>query len=208
MRAGFGTVVLAGAVVLAVGLGAAPPVSAAAKTWTVSPGGAIKANAGKTTLTDTTTGSSLNCTSSKMSGTLNKGSGLPGTGIGSITTAAYDCGSPLPWFHLTSRGLPWHLNFTSYNARTGVTHGTISHVQLALSGPACSAAINGTSSAASNGVVAVSYTNATGKLKVLSTGGNLHWYHVHGCAGLVGNGDPAQLSAAYAVSPRQTVTSP
>ncbi len=29
-----------------------------------------------------------------------------------------------------------------------------------------------------------------------------------GCAGLVGNGDPAQLSATYAISPPQTITSP
>jgi hypothetical protein len=208
MRASFAAVVLAGAAVLALGPTAGPPAAAAAKTWTVGPGGAIKANAGRATLTDTTTTSTLNCISSKMSGTLKKGSGLPGTGIGSIATAAYDCATPLPWLHLTPRGLPWHLNLTSYNAGTGVSRGTISHVQLALSGPACTAVVNGTSSTASNGVVAVSYANATGKLKVLPTGGNLHWYHVTGCAGLVANGDPAQLSATYTVSPAQTITSP
>jgi len=54
----------------------------------------------------------------------------------------------------------------------------------------------------------VAYTNATGKLKILPMGGTLHWYHVHGCAGLVGNGDPTQLSATYATSPPQTITSP
>jgi hypothetical protein len=208
MRARFGAAVVAGAAVLAVSAAAGPPGAAAAKTWTVRPGGAIKANAGKTTLTDTTTGSVLNCSSSHMSGTLKQGAGLPGSGIGSITTAAYSCGTPLPWIHLTSRGLPWHLNLTSYDAGTGVSHGTISHLQLALSGPACSAAINGTSSSASNGVVAVTYANATGQLKVLPRGGTLHWYHVGGCAGLVGNGDPAQLSATYAVSPSQAITSP
>ena len=206
MRAGLSAVVLAGASALAV-TAAAPAGAAAAKTWTVSPGGAIKANAGKTTLTDTTTASALNC-SSHMSGTLKQGAGLPGSSVGSIATAAYSCGTPLPWIHLTSRGLPWHLNLTSYDSRTGVSHGTISHLQLALSGPACTAAINGTSSTASNGVVRVSYANATGKLKVLPAGGNLHWYHVSGCGGLVGNGDPARLSATYAVSPAQAITSP
>jgi len=208
MREGFAAVVLAGAAILALGPAAGPPAAAAAKTWTVSPGGAIKANASKTTLADTTTGSILNCTSSKMSGTLKKGSGLPGTGIGSIATATYDCAVPIGNIRLTARGLPWHLNLTSYDARTDVSRGTISHLQLALSLPACSAAINGTSGPVSNGVVAVSYANATGKLRVLPAGGSLHWYHVTGCAGLVGNGDPAQLSATYAISPPQTITSP
>ena len=49
MRAAFGAAVLAGAAALALGAGSL--VAAAAKTWPVSPGGAIKANAGKTTLT-------------------------------------------------------------------------------------------------------------------------------------------------------------
>ena len=151
MRAAFGAAVLAGAAALALGAGSL--VAAAAKTWTVSPGGAIKANAGKTTLTDTTTGSVLNCASSKISGTLKHGGGLTGTGIGSITTAAYDCATPIGVIQLTARGLPWHLNLTSYDAGSGVSRGTISHLQLALLLPGCTAAINGTSSAASNGVV-------------------------------------------------------
>ena len=207
MRAVFGAVVLAGAAVLAVTLGAGT-VAAAAKTWTVSPGGTIKANAGKTHLKDATTGSVLNCTSSKMSGTLKHGGGLTGAGIGTTTTAAYDCATPIGSIRLTARGLPWHLNLTSYDVRTGVSHGTISHLQLALLLPGCTAAINGTSTAASNGAVRVAYANATGKLKILPMGGTLHWYHVHGCAGLVSNGDPAQLSATYAISPPQTITSP
>ena len=114
IRAAFGAAVLAGAAALALGAGSL--VAAAAKTWTVSPGGAIKANAGKTTLTDTTTGSVLNCASSKMSGALKHGGGLTGTGIGSITTAAYDCATPIGVIQLTARGLPWHLNLTSYDA--------------------------------------------------------------------------------------------
>src|SRR5262249_58464335 len=101
-----------------------------------------------------------------------------------------------------------HRNLRSQDPRPGGSNGTISPLQVALPGPACTAAINGTSSTASNGVVRVSYANATGKLKVLPAGGNLHWYHVSGCGGLVGNGDPARLSATYAVSPAQAITSP
>jgi hypothetical protein len=206
MRTALGAVVLAGAAILALGPPAGP-VAAAAKTWTVSPGRAIKATAGQTTLTDTTTGSILNCSSSTMSGTLKPGGGLPGTGIGSMTTATFNCSLPIGVIRLTAHGLPWHLNLTSYDARTGVSHGTISRLQLALALPACTATINGTSSTTSNGVVTVAYANATGKLKVLPAGGSLHWYHVNGCAGLVADGDPAALSAAYAISPPQTITS-
>ena len=51
-----------------------------------------------------------------MSGALKHGGGLTGTGIGSITTAAYDCATPIGVIQLTARGLPWHLNLTSYDA--------------------------------------------------------------------------------------------
>jgi hypothetical protein len=68
--------------------------------------------------------------------------------------------------------------------------------------------IKGTSSAAPDGVAPVSYTGKTGTLTFLPTGGNLHWYHVHHCAGLINNGDDAKISASYTISPRQVITSP
>ena len=145
MRAGLGAVVLAGTAVLAVYLGAGSPVAATATTWTVRPGGSITAAAAKATLTDATTGVPLRCSPARMSGTLKGGSGLPGTGIGSITAAAYDCTVPVGTIKLTPRGLPWHLNVVSYDAATGVSQGTITHLELALSAPACSAMVNGTS---------------------------------------------------------------
>lgn len=208
MRTGMSAVALAGAAVLATGPGAASPAAASTQTWTVRPGGAITATAGKTTLTDTSTGNTLSCTASGMSGTVKSGRGLSGTGIGSITAADYTCPTPVFSFRLTPRGLPWHLNLTSYNPRTGVIRGTISHLQLTFAAPDCSAVINGTSSTAPDGVVAVAYTGKTSKLTMLRARGDLHWYHIHGCARLVSNGDPAALSAAYAISPPQTITSP
>jgi hypothetical protein len=68
--------------------------------------------------------------------------------------------------------------------------------------------INGTSGTAADGVVAITYSDHEAKLKTLPTGSDLHWYHVQHCLGLVGNGDPAALSAVYAISPAQTITSP
>jgi hypothetical protein len=48
----------------------------------------------------------------------------------------------------------------------------------------------------------------TGKLTIHTAGDNLHWFHVSGCAGLLGDGDRATLSAAYTISPKQEITSP
>ena len=57
-------------------------------------------------------------------------------------------------------------------------------------------------------MVSATYTNSTGALKVLTTGGNLHIYNVSGCAGLIRSGDATTFSGTYAVSPKQTITSP
>jgi len=209
MRIRIGPLALAGAAALAMVPGAVSSAAATVTTWSVRPGGAITATAGKTTLKDTTTGTELACSSAHMSGTLNGGVELQGTGIGSIATAAFHCPSPIvPPLRLTARGLPWHLNMVSYNTSTSVGRGTISHLELLFTGPSCSAVVNGTSGTTADGVVAVSYANTTGKLTIHTAGGNLHWYHVSGCAGLLGNGDPAALSAAYTLSPKQEITSP
>jgi hypothetical protein len=50
---------------------------------------------------------------------------------------------------------------------------------------------------------------AWGTIKVRTTGGNLHFYDVSaGCLSVFRDGDPAALSAAYAVTPEQAITSP
>ena len=199
-----------GAMVLLAAPGTPAALAAAtANTWTVQPGGGIKAAAGSLRLTDTTSsGVSDTCTSATMSGTLKAGSGLPGSGIGSISKAAYSGCGLLGSRDLALRGLPWHLNLLSYDAATGVSRGTASHLKIAFSIIGCSAVVNGTSGSAPDGVVAVTYANQTGTLKILLHGGTLHWYHVRGCAGLVHNGDTATLSATFAVSPQQDITSP
>jgi hypothetical protein len=180
-----------------------------AATWTVSPGGAITATSGKTTLKDTTTGSVLSCTSSTANATLKKGTGLAGAGLGSITGISFtNCTGPLGLtFTVTPGHLPWKLNAISYNA--GTTTGTITGIHATLTGSGCSAVVDGaTSGTANNGKVKVTYTNGTHLLKVLTTGGNLHIWNVVGCAGLIGSGDASTFSASYSVSPAQTITSP
>jgi hypothetical protein len=222
VRRGLAAIARAGAAVLSAAavLGGAPvpatagiavPAAASVTTWTARPGGAFTAISGKIILTDTPTGAMNSCASSRMSGTLKAGSGLPGARMGSLAAAMYALCSGGPFAAtVTARGLPWRLNLTSYDRRTGVARGTISHLQIAAttSFTPCTAVIKGTSGTAPDGVMPVSYTSKTGILKVLPTGGNLHWYHVHNCAGIFRNGDAATLSASYVISPRQTVTSP
>jgi hypothetical protein len=180
-----------------------------ASTWTVRPGGPVSMKSGRFTLTDTTTGSALSCQSSALSGTLKGGSALPGTGIGSITTVGFTrCSTPISGFTLRARDLPWHLNFSSYNAATGVAAGSLSHVRIKMLMPDCDAVIDGSSGSASDGIVKVGYTNSTGVLQARTTGGNLHFYNVQGCAGLIRTGDSATITARFSVSPKQVITSP
>jgi hypothetical protein len=202
-------ILFAGAATAAViGVSAAPAF--AATTWTVSPGGAITGKSGTTTLKDTTTGNSQTCESSSTSGTLKSGSGLSGTDLGSITALSFKtCTGPLGvTFTYTSNDLPWHLNAVSYDSSTGVTTGTITGIDLTLSGPSCSADVDGTSADSHTGKVNTTYTNSTGKLKVLTTGGNLHFYDVIGCGftGGINNGDTFTFNPTYTVTPKQTIT--
>ena len=182
----------------------------AAVTWTVRPGGPVSMKSGQLILTDTATGAALACPSTVASGTLKSGSRLPGTGIGAITAVhSLFCPTQLgPSYILTARDLPWHLNVSSYNATTGVVAGRLSHLQIGFSGTGCRAVIDGTSGTASDGTVQAGYTNSTAKLQTRTTGGNLHFYQVRGCAGLLNTGDPATIRVTLTISPRQTITSP
>jgi len=192
--------------ILTVVLGAGP---AAAATWTVAPGGPFTGHAGTTKLKDTADGNSLNCTGSVLSGRFKPGTGLSGTNIGSITGGGKftDCFGPIPLaYTITLRGLPWHVSVTSDH--DGVIHGTISHIEITASLPACHFTIDGTTGGAFDGIVQFSYSNSTHTLKLLPAGTNLHYYKVGGCAGLVNSGDSAAYLASYTLSPGQTITGP
>jgi hypothetical protein len=197
----------AGAAALAIGFGTSSSFAATATTWSVSPGGPISGTAGTTVLKDTTTGTTLTCTSSALTGSLKKGSGLAGKGLGTVTSVAFNnCTVAGQTLSLSSGTVAWKLNAVSY--ASGVTHGTISGIHLAISSSVCSAIIDGTGATAHNGKVKVTYTNSTHKLKVLAGTGNLHVYNVSGCLGLINNNDAGSISSSYLVSPAQTITSP
>ena len=198
---------LAGVLGLSAGSAIAASNAGAAATWTVKPGGAITAKAGKTTLKDTKTNTVLTCASSSGKGSVKKGSGLSGTGIGSITALSFsNCTGPLSLtFTVHTTHFPWHLNAASFSS--GVTTGTITGIHATLTGPGCSAVVDGTGASANNGKVTAKYSNGTGKLTTTGAG-NLHVYKVSGCAGLIHSGDPSSFHGSYLVSPHQTITSP
>ena len=184
----------------------------AATTWTIQPGGAITAtSSGRVTFKDITDGSTVNCVSSTASGTLKRGSGLPGSRAGSLAAVDFTtCSNPAgPKFAPQPADLPWHVNLSSYDAATGVLTGTVSHLQIPVSGSGCNFVIASTSGTASDGRVRFSYIDSTGRLTVLSTGGNLHSWNVSaGCLGGFNDGDRATLAATFTVGPKQAITSP
>jgi len=192
---------------LVMGLAAGPALAAA--TWTIKPGGAMTlTSATRTAIKDSATGTTLTCAAANLSGTLKPGSGLGGAGAGSITgggASRCEGPGPLPW-HITLLGLPWHINLLAYDASTGLVHATIRHLEISAAGSACSFVIDGTSGRVSDGAVRFTYSDRTHQ--VTTTGGNLHIFTVHGCAGLVASGDPASLTASFTLTPVQTITSP
>jgi hypothetical protein len=195
-----------GAAVLVAVLGV--PAALASGTWTVKPGGGVQATSGQLAFKDTTTGTVMTCPSTAR-GTLKSGSGLAGSHVGSLSAVVIGhCISPGgPNFTVQAGGLPWHVNFSSYNAANGAVRGTISHIHITVSG-CVSLTIDGTSGTADDGQVRFRYTDSTGQLTVLTAGSNLHFYGTNGCLGLFDNGDPATLSATYTVTPKQAITSP
>ncbi len=196
--------------VTAAALAAAPAYAAA--TWTVKPGGTVTSTGMTVVFTDPRTGSSWTCQTVTITGKLTSGSGLPGSGAGSASAVTLKtCTNPLAaasrvTFLVTATDLPWHINFWAYSG--GVVTGSISHLQMQLDGPDCAAVLGGSSATTTDGHVKFSYADGTGRLKILTTGGNLHFYNVRGCAGLWNDGDPLTVSGTFPLSPKQKITSP
>lgn len=196
-------------------LGANAVLATSAQTWTVSPGGIVKATGTGTSgsLQDGSTGTTLTCTSTAGQGTVKSGSGLAGQNIGMFTSITFSgCTGPagLTFTVKTSasKAKAADQSAKSYNASTGVTKETITHISATITGPSCSATVNGTSPTGNNGMVAGSYSNKTQISTISSSGGNLHIYNVQGCLGLINNGDPAVFTSSYKVSPGLIITSP
>ena len=178
-------------------------------TWTVTPGGTI-ASSGPGQVKDAATSTVAKCTAISLNGTLKSGSGLSGTGIGSVTSASFSgCTIGTIGVSVAVHGLPWSLNALKFNATSGVTTGNVKGIDLVATATGCSATLDGTAAGANNGVTGISYSNTTGKIKLTSgSGANLHSWGVVGCFGLVNNGDVQKASGTLTVTPKQKITSP
>lgn len=84
-----GILVTATALAQTASRGKASPDVAVTGTWTVKPGGSITGTASNPTLKDAVTGTTLTCKTLTASGKAKLGSGLPGTGIASITSVSF-----------------------------------------------------------------------------------------------------------------------
>lgn len=198
----------AGTAALAVVLSAVAS-SAATAGWTVSPGGHFTGKqSGQVTITDTVTKKSVVCATTAAAGSLKSGTGLRGTGIGRLTSVSLTGCTTIhgPAFTVTAGALPWSLNAVTYIPAKTTTYGTLTGIHLSLAATGCSVTIDGTSAAGDNGSVAIHIHNSPSKLKLESAGGSLHAYVGSGCTGEFKTGDAVTVSAAYLISPAQTVT--
>jgi hypothetical protein len=203
----FGKALITSAATAAVIGMAAAPAFATAATWTVKPGGATTGKAGTTTVTDSTAGQSVTCTSSTAKGSFKTGSGLSGSGIGTITSLTVSGCSVLGMSISVTITGKMPVNALSYNSTKKTVSMSLTKIHGSLSASGCSATIDGTGAAAHNGMVKAKYTDGTGKLKVLATGGNLHLYNVN-CFGVINTGDSVNFTTTYTLTPKQVITCP
>lgn len=203
---------VAAAAVLGAGLGTAASL-AAAKTWTVSPGGSYTGlESGPFTLLDTVNGRSIACAHTRAGGAFKSGTGLPGAGIGTITRLRLDsCTGPGGLtVTITTSHFPWPLSAVSYDPAitSGLTTGTATRIHATVSGTRCSAVVDGTSATANNGQTQFHFHNSLDKLKLRTQGSNLHLYRVSGCGRSFSSGDAITITGAFLLTPAQTITQP
>ena len=190
------------AAALPVGLSGAPTLAATTTTWSVSPGGSVSASAGQIELLDRTTNQLFGCESSNVTGSLKSGTGLNGSGIGTISSFSLADGCS------ASQTGKWRLNLWSYNATKRYVKGTIKKIHFAVSASGCSFVVDGTSDTARNGTVQIGYDNKNHNLSTLNKTGTLHFYDVSGCSPMLNSGDALSLIVGYRLTPSQTITSP
>jgi hypothetical protein len=199
----------AGTAALAIALSTPASSAIAATGWNVTPGGPFTGKqSGKVTIIDTVTKRTIVCATAAAAGRFKPGTGLPGTGIGTLRSLSLtDCatGRGLA-FTVTASALPWSLNADKYIQAKTTTYGTLTGMHFALAATGCSATIDGTSATSDNGSVVIHIHNKPSKLKLEAAGGALHVYVGSGCTGVFRNGDAVSVSTAYLISPAQKVT--
>jgi hypothetical protein len=202
------TVVLAsGAAVLALTATIAPAGAATASTWTIKPGGDITGRSGIIALTDTRTGTAVQCGSSTVRATLKSGPRQVNP-IGEITSVTFaSCeaagGQTFMVTAIASPAHSWPVTADTHRGR--VTRGKIGNVTIRIARTGCRAVVGG-ATADSPGTAGFRFLNVEDALEI--SGGALHADDVTGCPGLFASGDPVTWTGGYKVLPPQTVTSP
>ncbi|MFD4375777.1 hypothetical protein [Streptomyces sp. NPDC058486] len=187
---------VAGAVVTAFALTAAPASAVPSTVWTVlpSPGHFTAVNSGNVVLT--LNGLALTCGRSTASGQMNSADGNP-AGVAVITTLTFgSCTSPLGSFSVTP-ALPWTVLAQDHTASTGVSQGRVGSVDVKLTVGACVFRVTGTASS--------TYTNATGRLAVGSLPGELTVVAATNCGGFVAVGAKPTFRGDYLVKVGTTI---
>ncbi len=223
MPARIRTVMLAaGALALAAAsaLPAAASAGTSAATWTVTPGGQYRAQVRNDNfwgILDVRTNTELRCTVNASAWSMRlrfkKGTGLSDP-IGWVRSLSF----PKPCFPgrmgpvtLSASGTPWGINALSYDSAALLTRGRLSHMHLALSGPHCSAVLDGSSATANDGTAPFEYNTELPNTLATSYGpgsGSLHAYQVTGCRQMLHSGDLVRLFLGYDLNRALNVTSP
>jgi hypothetical protein len=195
---------LAAGAALIVSAGAAGTAAAAPATWTVEPGGAFSGTAGETLLEVQESGIQLSCASSTVDGVAASGTGLDNPlatipqdpGIQFI-----DCSGPFGLTFEVEQVGDWVLNGVSYDG-SDVTTGTIDNINADIIGPGCNATASGS--------VNATFTNSTDVLSVLPDFTLVISFvdPDNSCLGLINEGEHANFSGDYQITPGLTGTSP
>lgn len=173
-------------------------------TWTVTPGGAFSGTAGETLLEVQESGIQLSCASSTVDGTAASGTGLdnPLATIPQDPGIQFnDCSGPFGLTFEVDQVGDWVLNGASYDG-SDVTTGTIDNITADIVGPGCNATASGS--------VNATFTNSTDVLSVKPDFTLVVSFvdPSNNCLGLINEGEHANFSGDYQITPGLTVTSP
>jgi hypothetical protein len=199
-----GTLIAGAAAAATVALGATPAFAAG---FTVTNGGPFTSTSTNVHFTDVNSGAVFNCTSSSVPGNAPNGTGLPGTGIATLSNGTFSgctgTGGSSGTATLTSGSLD------AASTSGGVTIGTISGVNATLHISdllgSCTATVSGGLGANNvtynnNGTLTIAADAARPTaLKIISASGT-------GCAGLINTNDTTTFSATFAVSPAPQIS--
>lgn len=212
-----GKLLIMGAVAaLMAGAGAAPAL-ATDVVFNVTPGGSFGQPSVSTmvTIQDTTTGTTITCTTSLLKGVANGGTGLSGTHLARLVLLTFGgCADQSANVTFTVTGPtathPWWFNATSSTA--GSTTAVINAMHLRLVGAnGCNFRVDHLTATSYNGKAAGLYTNGSPPTLQIQPGGGLYAFPNTGCPGSpatpINLSDPITIAVTYNITINpQTIT--